>query len=275
MLDFRILTFLTVCETMHFTRAAELLHITQPAVSHQIHALEEQYGAALFSYEGKKLLLTDAGKLLRETALTMRHDADLLKARIKHLCNGQSSLSFGATLTVGEFAMPSLLAQYLQNHPKVQIQMQVADTEQLLAKLDRGEIDFAIVEGAFPRNSYDCLLFTKERFVPVCGRHYVFQHSVHTIQDLLRERLLVRESGSGTRHILEHYLESYNLSIQDFALQAEISNIAALKTLAALNCGITFLYQVAAWEELAAGILREIPLDGYQPPQRSPAFPQR
>ncbi len=89
MLDFRILTFLTVCETMHFTRAAELLHITQPAVSHQIHALEEQYGAALFSYEGKKLLLTDAGKLLRETALTMRHDADLLKARIKHLCDGQ------------------------------------------------------------------------------------------------------------------------------------------------------------------------------------------
>ena len=67
MLDFRILTFLTVCETMHFTRAAELLHITQPAVSHQIHALEEQYGAPLFSYEGKKLLLTDAGKLLRET----------------------------------------------------------------------------------------------------------------------------------------------------------------------------------------------------------------
>ena len=263
MLDFRILTFLTVCETMHFTRAAELLHITQPAVSHQIHALEEQYGAALFSYEGKKLLLTDAGKLLRETALTMRHDADLLKARIKHLCNGQSSLSFGATLTVGEFAMPSLLAQYLQNHPKVQIQMQVADTEQLLAKLDRGEIDFAIVEGAFPRNSYECLLFTKERFVPVCGRHYVFQHSVHTIQDLLGERLLVRESGSGTRHILEHYLESYNLSIQDFALQAEISNIAALKNLAAFNCGITFLYQVAAWEELAAGILREIPLENF------------
>ncbi|MEM0531404.1 LysR substrate-binding domain-containing protein [Zongyangia sp. HA2173] len=200
---------------------------------------------------------------MKETALTMRHDADLLKARIKHLCDGQVSLSFGATLTVGEFAMPSLLAQYLQNHPTVQIQMQVADTEQLLAKLDRGEIDFAIVEGAFPRNSYECLLFTKERFVPVCGRHYVFQHSVHTIQDLLGERLLVRESGSGTRHILEHYLESYNLSIQDFALQAEISNIAALKNLAAFNCGITFLYQVAAWEELAAGILREIPLENF------------
>lgn len=263
MLDFRVESFLTVCQTMNFTQAAALLHITQPAVSHQIRVLEEAYGAALLISKGKKLQLTEAGKLLREAALTMQHDADLLKAKIDGLHSGQQSLTFGASLTVGEFTMPPLLARYLSEHPDARVTMQVADTQQLLQSLDHGEIDFAIVEGAFPGDSYDSLLFRTERFIPVCGRDYVFQRPVERVQDLLGERLLVREKGSGTRHILQTYLESQNLSVENFARQTQIGNIAALKALAEMGCGITFLYEAAVAKELVFGTLKEIKLHDF------------
>lgn len=263
MLDFRIETFLTVCETMNFTKAAEQLHITQPAVSHHIRALEEEYAASLFSYQGKRLRLTDAGNTLRETALTMRHDITLLKKQIRSLNSGENSLRFGATLTVGEFTMPPILAAYLKRHPEAQISMQVADTKQLLEQLDAGVIDFAIIEGSFPQAVYDSLLFRKERFISVCGREYAFHQPIRHISDLLRERLLVREQGSGSRHILETYLENRNLMLADFPFQAEVSNIAALKSLTAAGCGVTFLYEVAVRQELQSGVLREIPLKDF------------
>ncbi|HIZ83021.1 MAG TPA: LysR family transcriptional regulator [Firmicutes bacterium] len=263
MLDFRMETFLTVCQTMHFTRAAELLHITQPAVSQHIRALEQEYGAALFLHEGKKLRLTEAGRLLWSAALTMRQDARLVKEQIGRLTGGQENLTFGATLTVGEFAMPRPLAAYLRRHPESRIQMQVADTKELLGKIDRGEIDFAIVEGFFPQSEYDSLVYSTEKFIPVCGRDYAFRRRVCRVEDLLEERLLVREEGSGTRHILETYLEGRNLRIADFSRRAEIGSIAAIKSLAAAGCGVTFLYEAAVRRELAEGSLQKIPLDDF------------
>lgn len=264
MLDFRMESFLTVCQTRNMTRAAEQLHITQPAVSHHIKSLEEEYGAKLFSYQGKKLQLTDAGKMLWEAGLTIRRDADLLRQRIRSIRSRSGTLRFGATLTVGEYAMAPVLSSYLKRYPQARITMQVADTKQLLERMDSGEIDFAIVEGFFPQSSYDSLLFRRERFLPVCGKEYIFRTPVNEISDLLGERLLVREEGSGTRRILETYLESRNLSIQDFQQRTEIGNIAVLKELTKDGCGVTFLYEAAVRKELEEGSLREIPLQGFQ-----------
>ena len=109
MLDFRMETFLVVCKAMNFTHAAEALHITQPAVSHHIHTLEEIYGVRLFEYRGKKLSLTRAGQELRQAAVTMKHDVQFLKERLNRLSDGENALAFGATLTIGEFVMPAPL----------------------------------------------------------------------------------------------------------------------------------------------------------------------
>ena len=116
MLDFRIETFLAVCQTMNFTRAAELLHITQPAVSQHIHALEAQYGVRLFVYQGKQLHLTESGRLLYQTAVTMRHDALRLRDALRQ-ADGRRHLRFGATLTVGEYIMPGPLRRLLEQDP--------------------------------------------------------------------------------------------------------------------------------------------------------------
>lgn len=263
MLDFRMETFLVVCKAMNFTHAAEALHITQPAVSHHIHTLEEIYGVRLFEYRGKKLSLTRAGQELRQAAVTMKHDVQFLKERLNRLSDGENALAFGATLTIGEFVMPAPLVSYIQGHPEAAVHMEVADTDALLKKLDDGEIDFAIVEGFFPKSEYDFLVYSRERYLAVCSQDYAFVRPVRCVEDLLEERLLVREEGSGTRRILETYLEGRNLTLSDFRCCVQANNIAVLKSLARAGCGVTFLYEAAVREELKDGSLREIPLEGF------------
>lgn len=143
MLDFRVETFLAVCRHMNFTKAARELNITQPAVSHHMHYLEQAYGTALFQHNGKRLQLTEAGEILRRTLMTMKHDEQHLQKRMQQVVSGTRDYSFGATLSVAEFMINEALGRFLRLHPDSHIQMQVADTKVLLSKLDSGELDFA------------------------------------------------------------------------------------------------------------------------------------
>lgn len=258
MLDLRVETFLTVCETMNFTRAAELLHITQPAVSQQIRALEEQYDTKLFRYQGRQLFLTESGRLFRRTASAMRHDALRLKQALHQ--PPQRPIHFGATLTIGEYAMAGPLLRLLQQQPAVHLRMLTANTRELLSLLDRGVIDFAIVEGNFDREAYDSLVYSTHRFLPVASPDYGFSRPVRKMDDLLGERLLVREPGSGTRNVLERTLESRNLSVESFAHVTELGSLNLIKRLVMAGAGISFFYQPVVQEELRTGTLREIPL---------------
>ncbi|WP_040198180.1 LysR family transcriptional regulator [Candidatus Soleaferrea massiliensis] len=261
MLDFRIDTFLMVCKHMNFTRAAEELNITQPGVSGHIRQLEDSYGVKLFHHEGKKLTLTDAGRLFLETARTMKHDERYLKSRLSLLGGRRRALIFGATLTVGAFVMPAAIARYLKRHPDAPIEMQVANTKELLRRVDDGTIDFAVVEGNFSKHSYDHLTLETDRYIAVCAPDYKFHKPVSTVEDLFGERLLLRESGSGTREILEKHLASLGRSVRDFAGMVEIGSVHAVKQLAKAGCGITFLYEAAVMEELRTGTLKRIDLE--------------
>lgn len=135
MLDFRVETFLAVCRHMNFTKAARELNITQPAVSHHMHYLEQAYGTALFQHNGKRLQLTEAGEILRRTLMTMKHDEQHLQKRMQQVVSGTRDYSFGATLSVAEFMINEALGRFLRLHPDSHIQMQVADTKVLLSKL--------------------------------------------------------------------------------------------------------------------------------------------
>ena len=111
-------------------------------------------------------------------------------------------LCLGATLTVAEYALPEQMAAYLAAHPDEQIRVTVANTQELLAGLDRGTLDFALVEGYFTRGDYDCLLYSQEPYVAVCAPNYPLPPAPCRLEDLLDRRLILRESGSGTRGIL-------------------------------------------------------------------------
>ena len=244
MLDFRIETFITVCETLNFTKAAQQLGITQPAVSQHIRFLEDEYRVLLFEHSGKKIKLTEEGKILQSSAITMKHDEIHLKNQLASRLSQKKKLTFGATLTVGEFIITKHISSYLESHPNTQIKMMVANTNELLEKLDSGEIDFAIVEGYFTKSEYDHQIYSKEKYIAVCSGNHLFTKSPR----------------AGTREILTRALEGMNYSITDFANQIEINNMNVIKYLTAQDCGITFLYEAAVKNELESGILKEIAL---------------
>ena len=112
MIDFRMKTFLTVCECMNFTRAAQVLNLTQPAVSQHIRYLEEQYDTPLFIREKKKLYLTDAGQILKDSLETLQSDDHRMKIRMQQSMAGKKGLTFGVTMTIGEYAVIPSLARF-------------------------------------------------------------------------------------------------------------------------------------------------------------------
>ena len=261
MLDFRMETFLAVCRYMNFTRAAEKLNITQPAVSQHIRFLEKHYNTKLFRYEGKKLELTEAGEILKNASLTMMHDETAMQDEMKRAGESEE-LRFGATRTVGDVLGGKMIFNYLEMYPNAHIHMIVENTRELLKKLDEGEIDFALVEGFFKKNEYDFQKYSEEPYIAVCSPDYPFKKKPKRIEDLFGERILIREDGSGTREVLERYLESCNLSIGNFRQTVEIGSMHTIK-LTKLKCGITFLYETAIWEELESEALVKIPLEDF------------
>ena len=218
----------------------------------------------MFAYEGKKAVLTEAGRLLLEAAQTVKHDDAFLREQLARLEDGHRRLHFGATLTVGAYVMPAAVGAYLRRHPDARVQMEVANTRELLGRLDAGKLDFAVVEGFFDKTSYDHLRYASEPFVAVCAPGYPLPPEAKRLADLLGERLITREPGSGTRTILEKHLELQNLTLGDFRQVMEISSLEALKSLAMEGCGVTFLYQAAVRCELADGRLREIELEDFR-----------
>lgn len=265
MLDFRTETFLTVCQTMNFTAAAKLLNITQPAVSQHIHFLEEQYNTTLFIYKNKHLFLTRSGEILRKHLLTMKIDEMAVMEEIKSDSSGIESLSIGVTMTIGEYAITDKLANFLMQHPETNIHLHYGNTSQLLNLLDNGQISMAIVEGNYPRKDYSHKKYSTEDYIAVCAasHNFITDHP-HTISDLVCERLLVRENGSGTRNILEQSLLARGLHISDFLHYTEVENMHTIIGLLKRDCGISFLYKIAVENELQSGILKEIPLDDFK-----------
>ena len=262
MLDFRMETFLTVCRYMNFTRASEKLNITQPAVSQHIRFLEKHYNTKLFRYEGKKLRLTGAGEILRNASLTMMHDEQSMQSEMQET-EKEAEIRFGATRTIGDSVMGSVLEKYLARYPQARIHMEVENTHDLLVRLDEGRIDFALVEGFFKKSEYDFQIFSREKYIAVCSPDYVFQNTPDCIEKLFQERLLLREEGSGTREVLERCLEAHNLSVQDFDKRMEVGSMQTIKELTKAGCGITFLYEAAVRRELEEGSLRQIPLQDF------------
>ncbi|NCB63995.1 MAG: LysR family transcriptional regulator [Clostridia bacterium] len=262
MLDFRMETFLTVCKYLNYTRAAEALDLTQPAVTQHIQHLQTHYGVKLFEYKDKRLRLTPEGVLLRDSAATMLHDEQKLMRDLKTCRAGRQTLRFGATLTIGGYELPPRLASYLKAHPDTDVHMTVENTQTLLSLLDQGILDFALVEGYFQKSEYDHILWSTEPYICVCAPDHRFTREPPRLEDLFHETIILRDPGSGSREVLSRVLEERNFQLSDFCHITEISDLQAIKSLTEADCGITFLYRKAAERELTEGRLREIPVEG-------------
>lgn len=264
MLDFRMETFLTVCNFLNYTRAAEALNITQPAVTQHIQYLQAYYGVKLFDYHNKQLALTAEGEKLRESALAMLHDEEKLKRDLCNMKAAKRSIRFGATLTIGEYALPARLAAYMKKHPQTDVFMVVDNTRTLLRSLNDGVLDFAIVEGYFTKSEYDFLPWTVEPYICVCAKNHALPEKPLRLEDMFRENLILRNPGSGSRDVLVRVLEEKNHRLSDFRHIVEISDLYVSKELVKSDCGIMFLYRKAAEQELTSGTLRQVPLVNFE-----------
>lgn len=256
MQDIRMETFLAVCDYMNFTKAADALGLTQPAVSRQMKSLEEYYQTMLFHYEGKKLSLTPAGETLHRFARLARSDEKHLLELLRK--PAARPLRLGSTPTPGEFMLPSVLSDYLKKHPLPEVHMTIRNTEALLEMLDEGAIDLAVVEGNFPKRNYGHLLFSVQDFVPVGPSRRDFP--VLSLDELVHSTLILREPGSGNREILESTLKGHNISLTDFTGLIEVNDIRVQKALVQRDCGIAFLFRAAILEEPE---LKVLPVEGF------------
>lgn len=258
MLDPRWNTFLVLCETMNYTRAAERLCLTQPAVTHHIHYLEEHYGCRLFSYQGKVLRLTEAGLRLREFTRSMAYNSRKIEQTMA--AQAPISLRVGTSKTIGEYVVAPKVEHFLRAHPEANFSLLVDNTQVLLQALEEGRLDFVLVEGFFERSRYETQLFRREAFFGVCTPGHRLAGRSVPLDELRGERLILREVGSGTRAIFEDALRRLNCTLDSFESIVTISEFEAIKSLVADGLGISFLYAPVVEKELAQGKLARFEL---------------
>ena len=250
-MDTKLHTFLTLCQTMNYRLAAERLHLSQPAVTKQIQALEQSLQAKLFYYDGHTLHKTEKCLLLERYAISLQYqfkELQLSRAEKEH-----TTLRIGATKTIGDYVLIDAIKDYLRD-PSHELSLVVDNTKHLLQMLDENQLDFAVIEGTFSKTKYDSYLLRMEPFVgicakdsPLCGKHI-------SAEDLLKETIIIREEGSGTRRIFEERFQAAGYDVNDFARKVSISSFVSIKALVSAGIGISFLYDSVVANDDTIGI---------------------
>lgn len=242
MVDYRMDTFLILCQLMNYRKTADALGITQPAVTQQIHFLEREYGCKLFTYQNSRLEKTDAAVTLEKYARAMRLQDQYVREK---LGSGVRELKIGATKTIGDYVLKEDIFRYLKKDDHA-LSLVVDNTEHLLKMLDENELDFAVIEGYFDRSQFDSRLYRKEPFVGICPIDHPFAGKEVTLEELFKETIIHREAGSGTRAILEQKLQGYNESLDRFKRQICISSFPLILDMVKNGFGVSFVYEVLA-----------------------------
>ncbi len=243
MLDNRIYTFLKLCETMNYRKTAEELNMTQPAVTQHIHYLEDLYQSKLFEYSGRKLSKTEAGIKLEQYAKPIIYNEICFRNELTNPPKKQ--LSIGATKTIGEYEIDRLVEGCVCKE-SLQFCLIIDNTRNLLNMLDDFALDLLIVEGYFDKKVYDYQLLKQQELVGICSKEHRFAGKEVSLQDIFEEHLLIREEGSGTRLVFEHFLTENNYSYNSFKNNSIISDFRILEALIEKNYGITFAYKSIA-----------------------------
>jgi len=269
MSDRRLQVFFTVARLLSFTRAAEVLHMTQPAVTFQVRQLEEQLDARLFDRTHSRVTLTDAGRLVfryAERIFEVYAEMEGALHELKGAVGG--ALVLGASTTVAEYLLPSLLGQFLRSHPEVGISLRVGNTDAVVAMVEDSEIDLGVVEAPVTNGKLvvqPCLLDQLHLIVP--PDHPLAQRKEVSLADFLEEPFICREEGSGTREVIMEYLNRQGVGRNRLNFCLELGSPEAIKSAVAAGLGLSILSETVIAKELALQQLVAVPLN---PPLQRP-----
>jgi DNA-binding transcriptional LysR family regulator len=269
MADRRLQVFHTVARLLSFTKAAETLHMTQPAVTFQVRQLEEYFNTRLFDRTHNRIALTDAGKLVFQYADRILEHYRAMDNAVRELTGDISGvLIIGASTTIAEYMLPALLGDFKSKYPEINIRLKVSNTEGVVNMVENNAIDVGVVEGPVSNKSLVVEVCREDQLVLVTPpKHPLAGNKLVPVEDLADYPYICREEGSGTREVIFEYLAAAGLGAPDLNIVMELGSPEAIKGAIEAGMGVSVLSRATIGKELQLGSLAAVQLD---PPLERP-----
>lgn len=249
--------FAAIANKGNVTKASEQLFISQSAASMALAEFERQIGQKLFDRFGRKLVLNEAGRALLPKVIELLTRVDEIPAMFSpegRLSFG--SLEIGASSTIANYYIPSLLGEFTENFPEIQLRLEVGNTEQIINSLTEFKIDVGYIEGLCNHPQINCSLWREDQLVVFASpEHRLASKRRITLKDLSLERWILREKGSGTRVIFENAVAG---KLDDLNIRFELGHTEAIKSAVKSNLGISCLSRLTVAESIRNGSLVEL-----------------
>jgi DNA-binding transcriptional LysR family regulator len=254
-------TFDALARHRHFTRAAEELLIAQPSVTYQVHELERALGVRLVDVVARKVHLTDAGERLAERAAALLNELEDTEREMRSYGVGEAGrLRLGATRTVGGYALPAALVEFIRSHPNIEVQLTIENSPSIESLLLRRSIDLAVVEWKFGSPRLASRPLRRDSLVLIAPRGHELTDETDVLLDQLRgQRFVMREVGSGTRALTEQALRPV---LDDIQVVLELDQPEAIVRAVEAGLGLAFVSRSIVERHLQFGALRVITVDG-------------
>ena len=254
--------FIWVAELQSFTKAARQLYMSQPAVSFQIKALEDALQATLFQRGDKKVMLTEAGRLLYPEAKQMIRHYNKIKAGLDDLKGlKKGNLIIGAGTIPGEYILPLLIGSFKERYPGINVTLKVAGSGQVVRWIREREIDLGVTGTVVDGEGIECVPWLQDQMILIVHPSHVWaKNKTIKIDDLKNELMILREEGSGTRRTIEQKLIEHNVTFEKAGM--ELGSTRAVITAVEAGLGASIVSKCAVHEALELGKVIEVNVEG-------------
>jgi DNA-binding transcriptional LysR family regulator len=262
MADRRLQVFHAVAKHLSFTRAADALFMTQPAVTFQIKQLEEQYSTRLFERRHGSISLTPAGELVLSYAEKILALSDEMETRLGEMTGEmRGPLLVGASTTIAEFMLPRVLGEFNALYPQVRARLIVANSESIESRVAEHTLDIGLIEAPAKLGGLTSQICCEDELRAICAPDYPLAGMKSVTPKALAEyEFISREPGSGTREITDSYFRSHGISPDSLKMQMELGSPEALKGVVSTGLGFAIVSRAVVEKETQLGELLAIPL---------------
>jgi len=263
MADRRLQVFFTVARLLSFTKAAESLHMTQPAVTFQVRQLEEYFNTRLFDRTHNRINLTEAGSRVYIYAEQIFELYGEMENSVREMTGEMSgSLTIGASTTIAEYMLPSLLGDFKIRYPDINIHLKVSNTDGIVSMVENNTIDLGVVEAPVGNKNLVVEECKPDHLVAIVPPgHPEADREFLTFKDLVKYPFICREEGSGTREVINEYLTSVSNGPDDLKISMELGSPEAVKGAVEADMGISVVSMATIQKELKLGTLVAINLN--------------